>query len=126
MTPLSRSYNFEPICAELNQSDAQNVLGVEAPLWTEFVPNRARLDFQTFPRLLALAETGWTAKKFKNYADFRVRSMNFEDRLNYRDIHSARAKDVQPSRLKRMFGLLTLLQPQRKVTAKANRPLEIS
>lgn len=126
LTPLSRIYNFEPIFAELNQFDAQNVLGVEAPLWTEFVPNRARLDFQTFPRLLALAETGWTAKHFKNYADFRVRLMNFDDRLNYRDIHSARTKDVQPSRLKRMFGLLTLLQPQRKVTAKANRPLEIN
>jgi hexosaminidase len=126
LTPLSRIYNFEPIFAELNQSDAQNILGVEAPLWTEFVPDRARLDFQTFPRLLALAETGWTAKQFRKYADFRVRLMNFEERLNYRDIRYARAKDVQPSRLKRMFGLFTILQPQRKVTGRENRPLEIN
>ncbi|MFN2233148.1 MAG: family 20 glycosylhydrolase, partial [Anaerolineales bacterium] len=126
LTPLSRIYNFEPIFAELNQSDAQNILGVEAPLWTEYVPNRARLDFQTFPRLLALAETGWTAKQLKNYADFRVRLMNFEDRLNYRDIHLAHPKDVQPSRLKRMFGLLTLLQPQQQITPRENRSLEIN
>jgi hexosaminidase len=126
LTPLSRIYNFDPIFAELNQSDAQNILGVEAPLWTEFVPDRARLDFQTFPRLLALAETGWTARQFKKYADFRVRLMNFEDRLNYRDIRYAHAKEVQPSRLKRMFGLLTLLQAQRKVTGRENRSLGIN
>ena len=126
LTPLSRVYNFEPVFAELNQSDVQNILGVEAPLWTEYVPNRARLDFQTFPRLLALAETGWTTKQYKNYADFRVRLINFEDRLNYRDIHSAHAKDIQPSRLKRMFGLLTLLQPQQQITPRENRSLEIN
>ena len=120
LTPISRIYNFEPIFAELDQTNAQNILGVEAPLWTEYVPNRARLEFQTFPRLLALAETGWTAKQFKKFTDFQVRLMSFEDRLNYRNFHLARAKDIQPSRLKRMFGLLTLVQPQRKVTAREN------
>jgi hexosaminidase len=124
LTPLSRIYNFEPVFAELNQSDADNILGVEAPLWTEYVPNRARLDFQIFPRLLALAETGWTAKQRKKFADFQLRLTNFEDRLNYRGICYAHGKDVQPSRLKRMFGLLTIVQPQRKVTARENRPLE--
>ncbi|MBN1647063.1 MAG: beta-N-acetylhexosaminidase [Spirochaetales bacterium] len=38
-----------------------NVLGFEAPLWTEWVPNRERLDHQLFPRLAALAEVCWHA-----------------------------------------------------------------
>ena len=115
LTPLSRIYDFEPVFDDLTVSDAENIIGVEAPLWTEYVPNRARLDFQTFPRLLAVAETGWTAKDLKEFADFRVRLADFEYRLNYRGIRYARGKDVQPPWFKRLFGLLTIAQPQRKI-----------
>lgn len=114
LTPLSRIYQFEPVFAELSASEAENILGVEAPLWTEFVPNRARLDFQVFPRLLAVAETGWTAHRQKDLEDFRTRLKEFELRLEALDIRYARSRDVEPSRLKRLFGLFTIAQPQRR------------
>jgi len=114
LTPLSRIYDYEPVFDELSLSKSENILGVEAPLWTEFVPNRARLDFQTFPRLLAVAETGWTAKNQKDLADFRRRLVDFEPRLDNLGIRYARGKDVQPPWFKRLFGLLTIAQPQQK------------
>lgn len=40
-----------------------NILGLEAPLWTEWIPNRERLDHQLFPRTAALAEAAWNGGK---------------------------------------------------------------
>jgi hexosaminidase len=120
LTPLSRVYEFEPIFNELNPSAAENILGVEAPLWTEYVSNRARLDFQTFPRLLAVAETGWTTRENKDFKDFKRRLSDFERRMDYRGIQYGLGKDVQPPWLNRLFGLLTIFQAQRKTAERTS------
>ncbi len=51
LMPLSRAYRYEPIPQELGENDADSVHGLEFPLWSEWVPNRARLDYQVYPRL---------------------------------------------------------------------------
>lgn len=38
-----------------------------------------RLEFMTFPRLSALAESAWTNQEFKNFSDFLIRMKNMED-----------------------------------------------
>lgn len=67
---LKNTYNFNPYYDELKGEYKENILGVEAPIWTEWVPNRERLDFQVFPRALAISESGWTNPNNKNYDDF--------------------------------------------------------
>jgi len=62
-TSLRKAYRYEPIPRKLNKQYHSNVLGIEAPLWTEWVRNIRELDWQTFPRLIAIAETGWTPKE---------------------------------------------------------------
>ena len=42
-------------------------------MWTEWVYDRVKLDFNLFPRLCALAETGWTAASRKSLHDFKRR-----------------------------------------------------
>jgi hexosaminidase len=118
LTPLQRIYDFEPVFPELKLSGSENILGVEAPLWTESVPDRARLDYQVFPRLLAVAETGWTAENKKDFIDFRARLADFEVRLDALGIRYARGKDVQPPWFRRLFGLLTIAQPQRETAGR--------
>jgi hexosaminidase len=120
LTPLRRIYEFEPIFDELSPSEAENIIGVEAPLWTEFVPNRARLDFQTFPRLLTVAETGWTPKNLKDFNSFQTRLADYQRRLDIHGVAYARIDDVQPTWFKRIFGLFTIVQPQRKITEQMN------
>jgi hexosaminidase len=115
LTPLSRIYNYEPAFSELSARAVEYLMGVEAPLWTEFVPNRARLDYQTFPRLLAVAETSWTANDRKDFADFSTRLVEFQKRLDVLGIRYAREGDVDPPWFKKLFGLLTIAQPQRKI-----------
>lgn len=54
MTPLKKTYNYK---CNIN-SDA--IMGLEAPLWTEYVNNVDKLEFMTYPRIIAVAERAWS------------------------------------------------------------------
>ena len=116
LMPLSRAYRYEPIPTELNENEAASILGLEFPLWTEWVPNRARLDYQVYPRLSALAETGWTPKERKDLPDFRRRLGKFLLRLDKFGIRYAPLKDVEPPWFRRLLALFTIAIPQRKTS----------
>lgn len=96
LLPLRRLYRYEPVPAGLDEESAASILGVESPLWTEWVPNRARLDYQAYPRLSALAETGWTPRERKSLPDFRRRLENFLSRLARLGVHPAALREADP------------------------------
>ncbi|MFD1163684.1 family 20 glycosylhydrolase [Hwangdonia seohaensis] len=85
-TPLDKVYNYEPVPEEFTQAQAKQIIGVQANLWSERIPNFKRLQYQTFPRMLALAETGWTSKEDKNFDDFQNRMDVQYKRLDALDI----------------------------------------
>jgi hexosaminidase len=114
LTPLSKAYKFEPVYPELDEQDARHVLGVEAPMWTEWVPTRARLDYQTYPRLTAFAETGWTPREMKGWPDFRRRLDQFLPRLDELGVLYAPLAEAEPPWFKRMFGALSIARAQRR------------
>jgi hexosaminidase len=114
LMPLSRAYNFEPVPAELEAAGAGCILGLEFPLWGEWLPNRARLDYQAFPRLLAMAETGWTPEEQKSLSDFRLRLTGILPRLDRLGVRYAPLDQVEPSRLRQWLGSLTIPKPQTK------------
>ena len=68
--PASKVYSFEPIPAELTDLEAAHVLGAQAQLWSEYIPDRENLDYMTWPRAAALAEVIWCAKDARSYRDF--------------------------------------------------------
>jgi hexosaminidase len=113
-TSLSRAYRFEPVFPEL-QAHATNILGLEAPLWAEFVRSKARLDFQVYPRLCAYAETGWTPREGKDLAGFRARLAAFLPRLEAHGVRYARGKEAEPSWLAQKLAIFTMFNPQEKV-----------
>lgn len=112
LTPLRRAYHFNPIIKGVDAEAAKNILGLEPPMWTEWVPNRARLDYQTYPRLTAFAEVGWTPESHREYDDFRERLATFNRRLDIHGVLYAPADDWEPPWYKRLFGTLTIVQPQ--------------
>lgn len=83
-------------------------------MWTEWVPNRARLDYQTYPRLTAFAETGWSLREKKDLEDFQRQLTVFLQRLDELGVGYARGKDVEPSWFKRLLGIFTIAQSQTK------------
>lgn len=70
MTPLRKTYNFNPVSPALSEKGKANLIGVETPIWTEFVRDLNEMAHGTFPRFAAVAETGWTAPKHKNTNGF--------------------------------------------------------
>lgn len=109
-SPLDKVYQYEPVFKELEHEFHNNILGIETPLWTEFVPNRARLDWQVFPRLLAVAETAWLDPMKKDLTSFQQRLPAFLKQLDDKNVGYALFSDINPPVSKRMFGALSLVQ----------------
>lgn len=75
--PLSKVYHYNPLPLDsLTAQQRPNLLGVQANLFTEFVPTQEHADYMLFPRTLAVAEIGWTPYKEQNYDRFLGRMQN--------------------------------------------------
>jgi len=51
----------------------KNILGIEAPLWSETVTNMKEIEYMMIPRMLGYAEIGWTQPSQRNWEDYKVR-----------------------------------------------------
>jgi hexosaminidase len=51
----------------------ENILGIEAALWTETITNLHEMEYMVFPRLPGYAEIGWTPSSERNWNDYKVR-----------------------------------------------------
>lgn len=84
--PLKKVYGYEPMPAELNPEEQQYIKGVQANVWSEYLSDASKAEYMIFPRVIALAETAWSLKENKLYADFLARLManrRFLKKLNY-------------------------------------------
>lgn len=87
--PLEKVYEFEPIPEELNDSEANYVLGAQGNVWTEYLPTEDQVEYMVFPRILAMSEVVWSSKAKRNYKDFINRVEQFHERLSTLDINFA-------------------------------------
>ena len=85
--PLETVYGFEPVPPELEPQFATHVLGAQAQLWTEYMPNAKQVEYMAFPRLTALAEVVWTPVGRKDYANYLVRLARHLQRLQALDVN---------------------------------------
>ncbi len=82
-TLLEKTYSYNPIpdtLAAMGKSDY--ILGVQGNTWSEYMYDEAKRDYMIFPRILAVAEIGWTNLDRKNYKDFERRIENAYVRLD--------------------------------------------
>lgn len=85
--PLEKVYSFDPVPKELTADEPKYIIGGQANLWTEYIPDPAKVDYMVFPRMLAMAEDVWTMPENKNYADFLQRLSAHYARLDKEDIN---------------------------------------
>ncbi|HTG55756.1 MAG TPA: family 20 glycosylhydrolase, partial [Niabella sp.] len=68
---LQDVYNFNAINLQgVNSNNQNQILGVQANVWTETIADNYRLDYMLYPRIAALAETAWASAERKNYPSF--------------------------------------------------------
>jgi hexosaminidase len=70
--PLERVYQAKTF-EDISPAMARNVLGTQGALWTEFVEDEVRIQWNTFPRLAAKAEVGWSHREVYDYENFQRR-----------------------------------------------------
>ncbi len=69
---LDSAYLWDP-ATYVKGLNKENILGVEAPLWSETVTDRADINYLAFPRLAALAEVAWTKTEKRSWEGFSLR-----------------------------------------------------
>lgn len=68
--PLQKTYAYDPVPAKLEKEQQKYILGVQANLWTEYMPTPAKAEYMLLPRMLALSEVAWTPLRNKDYKNF--------------------------------------------------------
>jgi len=71
--PLEKVYSYHPIPAEIAADQQKHILGVQANVWTEYMPTQEQVEYMVFPRAIALAEIGWTPADKRVWQDFKKR-----------------------------------------------------
>jgi len=66
------AYNWDPL-SYVPGLDADHILGIEAPLWSETISDSSGLEYLAFPRLICVAELGWTPQSLRSWEDFNRR-----------------------------------------------------
>lgn len=72
-TDLAQVYGYDPMPEEIAPEKRKHILGAQANLWTEFIPNGKHAEYMVLPRMAAQAEIVWTEPEAKDYDDFRQR-----------------------------------------------------
>ena len=83
---VDKAYNWDPATLEDGIGKA-NIIGVEAPLWTETVLNIKDAEYLAFPRLPGIAEIGWTPAENRNWDEYKIRLGNHAKRFKAMDIN---------------------------------------
>ena len=71
--PVEKVYSYEPYSKELTPEEQKYIIGVQANLWTEYIPTLAQAQYMALPRWAALSEVQWCMSEKKNYEDFLQR-----------------------------------------------------
>lgn len=87
------AYTWDP--AKLVPGIARkNILGVEAPLWSETISKMDDIEYLVFPRLPGYAEIGWSPETGKSWDEYKVRLGNQADRFKAMGIDYYPSKKV--------------------------------
>jgi len=90
---VDSSYIWDP-ATRIPGIKKENILGVEAALWTETITNMDEIEYMVFPRLPGIAEVGWTATPSRNWNEYKYRLAKHGERFKAMEIDYYQSKFV--------------------------------
>lgn len=90
-TDLARVYTFDPLPGNPSEKEKLHIIGGQANLWRERVPDEQRVEYMMFPRASALAETLWSSKATMNFDKFQERLLDQLKRYDVLGINYCRS-----------------------------------
>ncbi|MCO4294144.1 family 20 glycosylhydrolase [Solitalea sp. MAHUQ-68] len=85
---LSASYSLNPVPEGI---DKKFILGGQANVWTENIPNTRHLEYMVWPRAFALSEVFWSPQESRNWNDFVHRMEIHFKRFDNAEINYSRS-----------------------------------
>ena len=92
LVSVKNSYAWEP-GTYIQGLDEENILGIEAPLWTETIQSMKDIEYMAFPRLLGIAELAWSPKG-QSWEEYKSRLAAHGKRMEAMGINFFRSPDV--------------------------------
>ena len=94
---LEKTYSYNPVPDTLVGLGKSNfVKGVQGNIWSEYMYTTDLMEYRIYPRILAVAEIGWTPLEGKDYKDFERRIDNALVRLDCHGINYHIPQPEQP------------------------------
>ena len=93
--PLQKVYSYNPT-EGLGEEQAKLIYGVQGNLWVEYIPTEELVEYMIYPRILAIAEIGWSNPVERDYDNFRQRAI--------KAVNTLRAKGYNAFDLENEFG----------------------
>jgi hexosaminidase len=90
---VRHAYAWDP-ATQIPDVSESDILGVEAPLWSETLETMKDIEYMVFPRLLGYAEIGWSPAAARDWDEYRVRLAAHGARLAALDVNFHRAEAV--------------------------------
>ncbi len=90
---VETGYSWDPAGLEEGITK-ENILGVEAPLWTETITNRSDMEYMVFPRLPGYAEIGWSPAKVRRWDEYKLRLAQHGKRFDWENINYYHSRQV--------------------------------
>jgi len=87
------SYNWDP-ATQVDGIDKNQIMGVEAPLWSETVVTMDDIEYMLFPRLPGVAEIGWSPSEDRSWDEYKMRLANHGPRMKAQGIDFYRSSRV--------------------------------
>ncbi len=117
--PLKKSYSTDLELVGIDKKYEKQILGFEAPLWSEWVGNKGKLEFQVFPRMMSLAEINWTNAENKDYEEFEARLKHIFEYMDKKNISYAPKPAYEPTGLSALIrysnaGTDMMFKPQKE------------
>ncbi len=112
---VMKVYSYEPVPQSLSAEEQKHILGCQANVWCEYIPDERVCQYQILPRLAALSEVQWTMPERKDYGDFLGRlpeMLSVYEKLGYNyarhisDVACSYSVDVQDGCIKVQLSTL--------------------
>ena len=88
--PVEKVYSFEPMNESLTPEQQKHIIGVQANLWTEYVPTFRHVEYMELPRMAALCEVQWCEAGSKDFEDFKQRLLPMFDLYKVKEYNYAK------------------------------------
>jgi len=73
MLDMKKVYSLQIMPEEIEDNKKKHIIGAQANVWTEYMPDSKHVEYMIFPRIAAVSEVLWSTLENRDFNDFTHR-----------------------------------------------------